>query len=654
MKKILVTLGGLWFAWSGFAQVDTTATPLKEVTITAASKFEQQRKDSGKPVVKITQEDIERQAAASLADLLNQYAGIEINGGRSNAGQNLGYFIRGGNNRQVSFLIDGAQVSDASSIANDFDLRLIPLDQIEEIEILKGASSTLYGANASTAVINIKLKEASKKPLAVSLSSFVGTNQPSDSDNRFSLDEVTTNIYASGRTDKGLTYGFGFSHQSTDGLSAIAATENETSFDGDPFNRVNLIGRIGYDNKKDFKLTSYFSFDEYKASFDDSFAYSDADNETYSRQTRWGTNMIWNYADGLELVYNDVSTHTRRDTRSGFPSIFNADGYSLDIYNRFTKAINDDVTLKLITGFNMRLDQYESFSIPFGGDSFEQDANSDDVNTQIFDPYVNAVFETDWGFNINSGLRYNIHSNYDSALIYNLNPSYNFDINDNTTLKLYSSVSSAYITPSLFQLYAAGFGNEDLRPEENKTIEMGLEIYNRKSMLSVSFFNRRETNLVIFTTVDPVNFISEYQNNPNVLRARGVEVNAQTELGNRIYLNANYTFTERDEESILRRMPKHKLNASARVKLADRKFVTLRYQYSDLRGDVFFNPNTFTSENVSLDPFNLIDVDFTYTLKEKPVTFFAGVSNLFNEDYQELFRYETRGLNSKIGVRLQF
>ncbi len=178
MKKQLIAIAMVVATGvSGFAQqtqIDSTETRLDEVIVTASSKFELKRKDSGKPVIKITRADIEAQSAASVADLLNQYAGIEMNGSRSNAGQNLGYFIRGGNNRQVSFLIDGAQVSDASNIANDFDLRLIDINQIEEIEILKGAASTLYGANASTAVINIKLRKAPINSTRVSVSIFCG------------------------------------------------------------------------------------------------------------------------------------------------------------------------------------------------------------------------------------------------------------------------------------------------------------------------------------------------------------------------------------------------------------------------------------------------------------------------------------------------
>ncbi len=660
MKKTIITLCGVVAAVSGFAQVDSTATKLNEVIVTATSKHELERKDSGKPVLKITRADIEQQAAASLADLLNQYAGLEINGSRSNAGQNLGYFIRGGNNRQVSILIDGAQVSDASGISNDFDLRLVNLDQVEEIEILKGAASTLYGANASTAVINIKLKPAAREKLKVRLSSFMGTNTSSELGIN-GIDEYQTDVFASGSASNGLTYAVGFSHQSTDGLSAVQSTDEEEIYNSDPFNRVNVLGRIGYDNRKDFKLTSYLSFDEYTAAFDDSFGFVDSPNETYSRQLRWGTNMTWKYSDRGEIVYNDVSTHTRRDTRSSFPSIFNADGYSLDLFNRYTFDLENGMQLKTILGFNMRLDQYEDFSIPFGSNAFEQNADTDTANAQIYDPYANVVLVTDFGLNINAGARYNLHSNYDGQLVYNLNPSFRFDVSKETSLKIYGSLSTAYITPSLFQLYAAGFGNEDLNPEENQTLEVGVELVSDKSSLTISAFERDEQNLVLFTTIDPVNFISQYRNNDKQTTARGLEVTGLTRLFNdKLTLQANYTFIERDlvetdagsPISPFRRIPRHKINASARYQFLPTGFVTARYQYNDTREDAFFSADTFTTEVVNLDTFQTVDLDVTYGLKKKPVVFFAGVSNLFNVEFQELFGFQARGRNFKVGTRI--
>ena len=118
--------------------------------------------------------------------------GVEINGNFSTKGQNLGYYIRGGRNRQVAILINGVAVNDPSSFNGDFDLRQIDISQIERIEVLKGASSTLYGTGAATGVINILLKKASKKEFAATFNFFgIGTNTSSE-DTRFAGDTYAT------------------------------------------------------------------------------------------------------------------------------------------------------------------------------------------------------------------------------------------------------------------------------------------------------------------------------------------------------------------------------------------------------------------------------------------------------------------------------
>lgn len=651
MIKKIILVSVLSIAVITNAQVDSTATKLANVTVTASSKFAQDRKDSGKPVIKITQADIEKQSAASLADLLNQFAGIEINGSRSNAGQNLSYFIRGGNNRQVSFLIDGAQVNDPSLIASDFDLRLVDLDQIQEIEILKGASSALYGANASTAVINIKLKEAAKDKLKLSVSSFVGTNSSAE-DQELRPDEITNSINASGSLDNGLTYAAGFHHQYTNGLSAIEPLDGSDAR-ADKFNRVNGLGRIGYDNKNNFKITSYVSFDEYAAQFDN-FDFTDADNETYSRQIRWGTNAVYTYSDQGSIVYNDVSTHTRRDTRSDSPTIFNADGYSLDLYNKYAFNLSADGThqLKTVLGFNFRTDKFESEAVPFNGTDFEETANEDDTNFQIYDPYVNLVYESAFGFNLNTGLRYNIHSEYDSEFVYTINPSWDFEL-DNSILKFYGSYSTAYITPSLFQLFDTSFdlGNPNLQPENNTTREVGVEWFKKKTSITLSVFDRRSENEVLFIT-DPVTFAGSYDNAIGTTQVFGFEASFQTTLCDRFDLIANYSFADRTDDIVISRVPTQKVNASVRTELAPRTFVTLRYQYNDPRQDAFFNNTTFTVDPVTLEAYQLVDFDVTYKLKNKDLTFFGGVSNILNEDFTEVFGFQTRGRNYKLGLRV--
>ncbi len=142
----------------------TKVNQLKEVVV-SDTKFAQSKEKSGKVITKITEEELQKKSGQSLANVLSSAVGIEINGSQSANGKNLGYYIRGGKNQQVLILIDGIPVTDASGISFEYDLRLLPVDQVESIEIMKGAASTLYGTGAATAVINITLKKSGRKPI---------------------------------------------------------------------------------------------------------------------------------------------------------------------------------------------------------------------------------------------------------------------------------------------------------------------------------------------------------------------------------------------------------------------------------------------------------------------------------------------------------
>ncbi len=156
-----------------------------------------------------------------------------------------------------------------------------------------------------------------------------------------------------------------------------------------------------------------------------------------------------------------------------------------------------------------------------------------------------------------------------------------------------------------------------------------------------------------FVTIDPDNFISEYQNVTETLIARGLELSGQTSLlEDNLKLRAAYSYIERKDVEILRRIPNHNIDVTAQYQPIDGLWTTLTYQYNSSRGDLVFNNMTFENDAVSLERFQTFDFNTSYKLPSKPVTFFAGVSNIFNVNYQELFGFQTGGRNLKVGVRV--
>ncbi|MCR9182866.1 MAG: TonB-dependent receptor plug domain-containing protein, partial [Flavobacteriaceae bacterium] len=387
------------------------------------TKVQLHRKNSGKVVTKITSETLERSAGKSVAQVINEVSGIEINGSRSFDGQNLGYYVRGGRNRQVVIMLDGVQVTDGSQIANDYDLRLVPAQNIEQIEIVKGASSVLYGSGAATAVINITTKKSSNKPIAATFTSTVGTNQAQGVDT-YRAEEFTNAVNVNGTLGK-FFYLATFNNRYVDGLSAIAAPEGEESFESDVFNSFDTKVNLGVNLTENIKVSQFFSYGKFKAGYDN-FDFTDADHLSESRQLRTGGNFEWKYKNG-KYVFNDSYAWIERELSDNFPVKYDARFYALDNYlqHRFGEQIT------VIAGFNYSTSNMNAFSIPFGESGFAQVINKEDAKFTIFDPYVNVVYVSDFGLNVNAGARLNTHSVYDNKLVYNINPSYNLALSEN-------------------------------------------------------------------------------------------------------------------------------------------------------------------------------------------------------------------------------
>ena len=354
------------------------------------SKFELKRENSGKVVTKITAKELEKSAGLTIPDLVNRVSGIEINGTRSNDGQNLGYYIRGGRNRQVLILVDGVQLSDPSSIANDFDLRLLPLDQVASIEIVKGASSTLYGSGAATAVINITTKTPKDKKISLQLQSTLGTNQ-SQNDQDYDIAQFDNSVSVSGRLSK-FDYQVNFSNRYSENLSSINSGDENVKFEDDPFSKYNVYARLGYKINDQLKFYFYGNYDKFNSDYDDSFMYTDADNQLESRQVRTGSHWVATYKNG-SFIFSDSYTEAKREIFSDYPSKYDSKVYAFDAYNKY--VFNEK--FHTVLGVNGIFSSFNSYNIPYGSSDFTQTVNDEVARFDIVDPYVNVVYISGMG-----------------------------------------------------------------------------------------------------------------------------------------------------------------------------------------------------------------------------------------------------------------
>ena len=591
---------------------------LDEVVV-SDSRFKLKRENSGKTVIHISAAELAVNQGRTVAEIINTKSGIEVNGTRSFAGQNVSVFARGGNNRQVLVIVDGIQVSDPSNVNAEYDLRLLNTNQIESIEILKGAASTLYGNSAATAVINITTKTATIDGISLDVASSLGTNQ-SQNDQANNISDFSNTVTLQAKQDKFSILASG-GHQFTDGLSAAIGTEK------DAFSRIDGTIKLGYQFSNRFSVKASAFYNKLNSDFDNGFPIEDADFEFSSEQSRFGLSSVYSYDKGSVTV-NAAFNQITREITSSFPTSFDSESVVLDVFNKY--IFND--SFYTIVGVNM-IDNTTQYIQ-------QQQTNS-------LDPYANMVYVSDFGLNVNAGARLNNHSEYGSNLIYNLNPSYALQTNAGY-LKVMGSYATSFIAPNLSQLFGPFGANPNLLPEENRTLEGGFEYRPSDTYrMSVLYFDRQEEGRIDFVTINPDTFESQYQNLTEVLNFNGVEVELQAKPIQNMNLTANYTYTDADSGLALR-IPKNKFNLNLGYYFGTKTYASVAYQYVSERGDIDFA--TFNA--VDLEAFSLVNLYLKHEFTSK-LNFFLSLDNLLNTEYVEVTDFTTRGRNFRVGMNLK-
>ncbi len=595
------------------------AQELLDEVVVSDSRISKPRKNSGKSVVRITAKEINQHKGLSLAQLLNQYAGIYILGAQQHPGQNLSYFIRGGNNRQVLVRIDGVVVGDPSLIESEFDLRLIAIDQIETIEIVKGASSSLYGSGAATAVINITTKKEVDQKTKLSLSQEWGTQNTQDQ-KAGRLSEVQKQVVQLQQKTGKVDLSASIHRLISDGMSSVIGTE------ADPVKKENIQFNASSHYAGSWAWTAFLHRDTFDANYDSTYpSFADADYSFLSKQQRVG--FVPSYSHGKSNVQLQTSwLDATRSYADAYPITYAAAQFTTELTWRYRTSDR----LTLLSGM------------------FYQDTRSEFKDSNLAENYThdNLAFfaSANWqhpkGYSVQLSARQTAHSEFGSHQTFTINPFYVRSSSSGAYHKFFASWATSFIAPSQYKLFSAWYGNTDLKPEENQTLELGFEQVSDQHRITVVGFQREEDNFIDFIPLP--NFGGQYQNRLGVTKVRGVEVEVNWQRA-KWDINAHYTFTEKLNQTSLR-IPKDTANLGIRYSATNAHW-GLHWRYIGSRFDL---NQSFNQEKVSA--YQLIDARVSFPDFIKKTTASFSVTNLFDAKYTEIIGYTTLGRNISISL----
>jgi vitamin B12 transporter len=640
-KNLFVVAAGLFISSQLSAQTDSSAKTLDEVIITA-NRLSQKQSQTGKVITVIGRDVLEKSAGRSVAQLLNEQAGITINGALNNMGTVQTTYMRGANSGRTLIMIDGIPVSDPSQINNEFDLNLLLINDVERIEIARGAQSTLYGSDAVAGAINIiTTKTNVTKQIHVKASAAAG-----------SFNTYRGNAQLYGKVNK-WNYSIRSSAISSKGFSTAKDTAGNKNFDDDGFKGFTNSASLQYLATEQLSFRSYVQYNQYKTSVDEGGFRDDRDFTQRSRTLNSGVGFRFQnkavavagnymYSESFRNFLND-STHA-----PGFSK------YAQDDYAGKNQFVELFASIKLGKGFTLLQ----------GADYRYNSFNSQYLSISSYGPYSSRFNDTSISqqsmyasllynglhekLNIEVGGRLNVHSRYGSNYTYTFNPS--FQLTEH--LRLFGSIATGFKAPSLYQLYSSS-GNSNLAAEKSINYEAGLQHnYQKIQHRLVYFYREIETGL----DFDYLNFV--YYNIPNQV-VRGLEyelkfkpISNLTITGNYTYLNGNDYIQSRitandTAYSYLLRRPKHHININAGYNFANGIYISLQAKYLSKRFDV----GGYQKADVELNHYFLLGAYAEYKWKNY-LRFFADARNVSNTKFADLHGFNSMPFNLQAGIVL--
>lgn len=611
--------------------VDTSSRPLDQVVVTA-TKYPVKQSQTGKVVIVVTHDELEKSSGKPLGEVLSEQAGITVSGALNDPGTNQSIHIRGAGSGRALVLVDGIPVNDPTQTDNSFDINLFPVSMIERIEISKGAQSTLYGSDAIAGVVNIITIKSDVRKAFNGKASFSGGTYGT----------YSGNAQAYGKVANQLTYNIRYNRDHSDGFSSAydsSAHKSAIPYDHDGSRADLVAGNLAWNPVEPLTIKGFLQYSHYTVDID-AGPFEDASGYTNASKSLMAgggfTYKLSNTTINGNYLYSTSDRHLLEDSVLG-------QTYYSDRY--FGKSQFAEVYASTHLGFGFTLlngADYRFNSMNEGGISGTYPLTFKDTSLSQSSMYSSLLYTGKMGLSVELGGRLNTDSRFGSNYTYTFNPAWLIDKN----WKIYGSIASAFKAPTLYQLYSA-YGDPGLQPEKSTNYEGGLQYNDQKLNLRATYFLRHTKNGIDF------NYFTYQYFNYNDEKGQGLEFEGKIKLNDRISLSANYTWLRMREKSqshisyndttfsYALRVPEHTINFTLGLQPVRHTYIGITGHYESKRYDIGgYDANFNALPDAVLNPFLILDLYAEYRLC-RWFKVFADGKNITDKKFFTIYGYNS-------------
>lgn len=616
LRRHVLPALGLGVLVAPIAALDAAAQATTEVAelVVTANRIPTEASRVGSSVSIIDAAEIERRQQVQVLDMLKRVPGVSIsrNGG---FGATSTLRLRGSEAGMVKVLVDGVEVNDAAGANNEFDFNSLLTVDIEKIEVLKGPQSALYGNDAMGGVINIITRSGDGAPRFTALAE------------AGSYGTFRQQAGVSGRTGN-TSFALTGSNFTTDGFSRTFAGSEKDGSDA-----RSVSGKLGVEATELLRFDFSGGWSWLDTEYDPFGADGAAAQEKETWQGRAAADL--SLLEGRftsNLALSLASTKRDFDEPTGW--------YVASTFDSLRKALDYQGNLHFgrdTATFGLSVDEEDAKTTNTSAFGLEPGIDDDVTTKSAFIQYQAQLTDD---LTLTAGGRVDDHEAFGSKATYRFTGAY--VVPESGTI-LRASYGTAYKAPTLYQLYEPSYGNADLRPEEARGMDAGIEqpLLDGKVTLGASLFRTHYDNLIGFS--------SAYV---NVAKARteGVELTFEAKPLESLLLSANYTYldaTDRISGRDLPRRPRNTVNASIDWYATDALLLGAALRHVGKQRD------TASATSPILDRYTTVDVTARWKLRES-VSLFGRVENIADQEYQEVRTYRTPGRSAYGGVSVSF